>query len=221
MRHDTSIPGLFRSRHDRCYAACKLRTDPVYQAVTTHLRESDHPLLDIGCGIGLLAFHLRREGFAMPIHGLDYDPRKIDEARMAAVRSGEAGLRFAAHDAREGLPEHRGNVCILDILQFFTPGERDTLLRQAAERLAPGGLLIIRSGLRDRSVRFGITIAGDLLAKATRWMKAAPTDYPTAGEFRRSLSPFGSVGISPMWGATPFNNHLVVLRSRPPGSGNP
>jgi hypothetical protein len=77
--------------------------------------------------------------------------------------------------------------------------------------VADGGKLVIRSGLRDRSLRFKITVAGDLLAKATFWMKAGPTHYPTEEDFRHILSPFGKVTISPLWGGTPFNNHLIVL----------
>lgn len=208
----TDIPTRLRKRSDRCYAACKLRTDPLYQAVAALLRESTLPLLDVGCGLGLLAFHLRANGIHAPIHGTDYDARKIQEARMASVRAGLRGLRFDPCDAREGLPDHSGNVTILDILQFFTPDERDELLRAAADRVAPGGMLIIRTGIKDRSPRFAITLAGDLFARATRWMKAAPTHYPAAADFHRALAPFGTVEISPLWGATPFNNHLVVLR---------
>jgi SAM-dependent methyltransferase len=169
-------------------------------------------LLDLGCGLGISAFYLRGKGLDVPIHGLDYDGRKIDAARRAAERSGLTRITFDRHDARSGLPEHRGNVSILDILQFFTPAEQEKLLREAADRVAQGGVLVIRSGLRDDSLRFRITVAGDLLAKATFWMKAAPTHYPTAEDFHRILSPFGQVKITPLWGKTPFNNHLIVLR---------
>jgi len=205
------IARLFPGRWDRNYVASKLRTDPLYTALVEHLRGSDLPLLDLGCGLGLLAFYLRAEGITVPIHGLDYDVRKIDSARRAVGTSGTSGLTFDHHDARSGLPDHHGNVSILDILQFFTPEQQERLLGLAASRVAPGGKLVIRSGLRDDSTRFKITVAGDLLAKATFWMKAAPTHYPTAHDFHRILSPHGEVVITPLWGGTPFNNHLVVL----------
>ncbi|HEY8961988.1 MAG TPA: hypothetical protein VIM57_07250, partial [Luteolibacter sp.] len=64
---------------------------------------------------------------------------------------------------------------------------------------------------RDDSWRFKITVAGDWLAKATFWMKAAPTHYPSAEEFQRILSPYGSVRIEPLWGSTPFNNYRIVM----------
>ncbi len=210
---DSRIAALFDRRWDRHYTASKLRTDPLYQALADTLAGSPLPLLDLGCGLGLSAFYLRGRGIDVPIRGLDYDARKIDGARHAALRGGFKDLEFSRHDARDGLPAHSGNVSILDILQFFTPGQQETLLRQAAERLAPGGLLVIRSGLRDASLRFRITIAGDWLARATLWMKAAPTHYPSAEDFRRILGPCGELEIRPLWGATPFNNHLIVLRT--------
>lgn len=209
------IAALFPGRWDRNYVAAKLRTDPLYSALAQNLRGSDLPLLDLGCGLGLSAFFLRSEGIGMPVYGLDYDSRKIDSARLAAIASGETNLSFTHHDARTGLPEHQGNVSILDILQFFTPDEQQTLLQLAASRVAPGEKLIIRSGLCDSSWRFKITVLGDWLAKATFWMKAAPTHYPKRDDFHRILSRFGHVEISPLWGSTPFNNHLIVMtRSR-------
>ena len=206
------IAAMFPGRWDRNYVAAKLRTDPLYTTLTENLRGQQLPLLDIGCGLGLLAFFLRAEGIGVPLHGLDYDPRKIESARRGAILSQARELSFSHHDVRSGLPAHQGNVSILDILQFFTPDEQATLLKLAASRVAPGGMLIIRSGLRDATWRFKITVLGDWLAKATFWMKAAPTHYPSADDFQTILSPFGSVEISPLWGGTPFNNHLIILR---------
>lgn len=205
------IASLFPGRWERHYVAAKLRTDPLYTALAQEFRGAENPILDLGCGLGLLAFFLRANGIAVPIHGLDYDQRKVEMATHAAETSETRQVTFAHHDARSGLPEHQGNVSILDILQFFTPTEQETLLTLAASRVAPGAKLVIRSGLRDESARFKITVLGDLLAKATFWMKAAPTHYPTAGDFQRILAPFGSLEISPLWGKTPFNNHLIVL----------
>lgn len=210
--HDfKALAALFPGRWDRHYVASKLRMDPMYEMIAEQLRESPLPLLDLGCGLGLLAFYLRGAGIEIPVRGIDYDSRKIQVANRVVDAMSGANLEFAHHDARSGLPDHHGNVSILDILQFFTPAEQETLLTLAAARVAPGGKLIIRSGLRDDSWRFRATVAGDFLAKATFWMKAAPVHYPTASDFERILSPSGRVRISPLWGGTPFNNHLIVL----------
>lgn len=208
------IADFFTGHWNRNYVSTKLRTDPLYTALAESLHGSSLPLLDLGCGLGVLAFFLRAKGIEVPIRGLDYDTSKIEAARLAAEKSGSKDLSFSHHDARSGLPEHHGNVSILDILQFFDPSEQEKLLQLAASRVAPAGKLIIRSGLRDTSLRFKVTFLGDLLAKATFWMKAAPTHYPTQEDFERILAPFGNVKIAPLWGKTPFNNYLIVL-SRP------
>ena len=205
------IASLFTGHWNRHYVATKLRTDPLYTALAENLRGSDLPLLDLGCGLGLLALFLRAEGFTIPIHGLDYDSRKIETATQVIAQSTTPDVTFAHCDVRAGLPPHHGDVSILDILQFFTPTEQEKLLVLAASRVAPGGKLVIRSGLRDASWRFKITVLGDLLAKLTFWMKAAPTHYPNSSDFQRILRAFGSVSIRPLWGKTPFNNYLIVL----------
>ena len=90
--------------------------------------------------------------------------------------------------------------------------EQDELLRTAARSVAPGGKLVIRSGLKDRGWRFKATVAGDLLAKATLWMKAAPKRYPTRESISAPLEEEGLTGrVDPLWGKTPFNNYLLVF----------
>ncbi len=208
-----NIAALCNRRWDFFYTRSKLASDPVYQAVVKEIGSSPLPVLDIGCGIGLLAHYLRACGHTAPVIGFDYDQRKIDSAAAMVSKSGQQGLSFSAGDARTGLPEFSGHVVILDILQFFTPEEQNTLITAAAARVAPGGKLVIRTGLRDDSWRFRITVLGDYLAKITFWMKAAPTCYPDAEQFREVLSKAGlQVQISPLWGGTPFNNHLIVAQ---------
>ncbi|MCB1277471.1 class I SAM-dependent methyltransferase [Prosthecobacter sp.] len=205
------IAFLCPKRWDRCYTLMKLATDPVYAAVGKELGGSTLPVLDVGCGIGLLAFYLRESGFTQDISGFDYDEKKISSARAMAVSGGYEGLSFMAGDARSGLPEFSGHVVILDILQFFKREEQAALLKAAAARVAEGGRLIIRTGLQDDSTRFHVTVIGDWVARLTLWMKEAPVCYPDGELFRSVLGNAGlKVCVKPLWGGTPFNNHLVV-----------
>lgn len=206
-----NIAALCERRWDFFYTRSKLASDPVYEAVVREIGGSDLPVLDIGCGIGLLAHYLRASGHQAPVAGFDYDRRKISSAIAMAQKSGQTGLDFSAGDARTGLPQFQGNVVILDILQFFTEEEQNKLLAEAAARVGPGGKLVIRSCLKDSSRRFRITVLGDYFARITFWMKDAPTRYPEAEQFREVLSAAGlQVQVTPLWGGTPFNNHLVV-----------
>ncbi len=135
------LAARFGSRWHRHYVKSKLRTDPLYEAVFAELRDETRPLLDLGCGLGLLAFYLRECGLEFPILGIDYDQRKIaDAARLADAQRapGKERLEFRVGDARDGIPDFQGNVTILDILQFFNPEEQGLLLANAAACVAPG-----------------------------------------------------------------------------------
>ena len=215
------LASRFQSPWYRNYVRSKLRTDPLYPAVWQELKDSQQALLDLGCGLGLSAFFLRHCGFTPDILGIDYDEPKIDAARTIAAKH-YPNTEFQHGDAREGIPDFSGNVTILDILQFFDPSQQRSLLENAARSVAPGGKLVIRSGLRDRSWRFRLTHLGDLVARATRWMKAAPSSYPTESSLRDVLQNSGLQGtVRPLWGRTPFNNYLLTftrpLRGESPG----
>ncbi len=200
----------YRGPHEFHYVLFKVLLDPVYRATISALHGSVLPLLDIGCGPGLLACYLRRCGFSGAIHGFDYDARKIEIARRATESL--PNCQFDTGDARTSLPPHHGHVTILDILQFFTPTEQEALLREAAARVAPGGRLIIRSCLKDEGWRFGVTRAGDWFAKVTAWMKEHPVHYPTEGQLRAVLEGAGLRGaVTPLPGRLPFNNFLLVF----------
>ncbi|RYD30827.1 MAG: class I SAM-dependent methyltransferase [Verrucomicrobiaceae bacterium] len=208
----------FPAVSERWYVISKMASDPLYDAVFRELAPTSQPLLDVGCGMGVLAFYLRARGWRHRISGLDYDPRKIASARKVADRWGP-DTEFNAGDARTGLPDHRGSVTILDILQYFTPDEQRGLLHAAAHRVAPGGRLILRNGLASRNWRSRLTRAGDRLAKATRWMRDHALHYPTADFLDSCLHGAGLTGsLRPLWGRTPFNNWLGVWHHPAPAA---
>jgi 2-polyprenyl-3-methyl-5-hydroxy-6-metoxy-1,4-benzoquinol methylase len=204
------ISHLFPSRWHRIYTSTKLRSDPLYDAVFNELEGSRLPLLDIGCGLGILAFYLRERGQSFPIKAIDYDRRKIKEASSAV--SNYASLSFDHRDVRDGIPEFCGNITLLDTLQFFSAEGQRSLLRAAALSVARGGKIIIRSGINDSSLRFKLTRLGDRIARATLWMKAAPTCYPDIDFIMEIMQKAGLRGNTrPLWGKTPFNNYLLVF----------
>ena len=203
----------FPGPHARWYVTGKVASDPLYPAVLRALQGTAAPLLDLGCGMGVLSFYLRAHGFLNPIHGMDYDPRKIEAARHVLQNSPAENLTFAQGDAREGLPAHLGSVTILDILQYFPPDEQARLLTEAASRLSPDGVLVIRSGLDTPGWRFRFTRWNDRMANRLHWMQALPVHYPTAESLTTTLTAAGLTGtLQPLHGHTPFNNWLAVFR---------
>ena len=205
------ISSLCSGVSTRHYTSSKLKIDPLYSGVFEELSSREFPLLDIGCGMGILGLYLRERGWKPPIIGFDYDQRKIKEGIKMVEAGAYEKITLSQGDARTELPDHQGDVSILDILQFFEEAEQKILLEEAASRVAPGGKLIIRSGLKEHNGRFFVTWLGDLFAKLTFWMKAAPIHYPTAETFQSVLGEAGlTVEVRPFWGKTPFNNYLIV-----------
>ncbi|MCX6875727.1 MAG: methyltransferase domain-containing protein [Verrucomicrobia bacterium] len=208
--------GRFPSLQERWYVMGKLATDPLYPAVHDVLQGTTAPLLDVGCGMGVLAFYLRQRGWQPAIIGLDCDPRKIATARRVAADF--AGTQeFFLGDAGLALPAHCGSVTLLDILQYFPPDTREVLLREGAARIADDGVLVIRTGLMDDTRRFRVTRLVDRMAALVKWIEPPPVHYPGRAELCRVLHGAGLIGdFEPQWGRTPFNNWLGVFRRTAP-----
>ncbi len=193
------------------YAIGKLRCDPAYRAVLERIGESALPLLDVGCGMGLLAFYLREHGFAPAITGLDVDETKIFRATRIAQQH-TSGITFQTADALS-LPEFSGHITLLDVLHYLPPAEQARVLAGVARRIAPGGTCIIRTTPRDNSARFRCTLAIERLATALTWMTRPPQSFPTLEEISRHFpAPEFTPEIRPLWGRTPFNSWLLAFR---------
>jgi 2-polyprenyl-3-methyl-5-hydroxy-6-metoxy-1,4-benzoquinol methylase len=207
------LAALYDRRALQHYVRWKVRTDPAYTAAFEALRGRDLPLIDLGCGVGILAFYLREQGYDAPVIGVDFDQRKIDVARVAAKRYRE--VDFISGDARDPLPEGH-NVVILDILHYFDAGSQRLILNNAARAVPPGGAVIVRQPLRDESWRYRLTAVVDSLARTVRWMKAESLNYPTREEL---VAPFAGFtqDIRPMWGRMPYNTYFAVF-TRPAAS---
>jgi SAM-dependent methyltransferase len=85
----------------------------------------DGPILEVGCGHGLLSCYMALAGRARSVVGTDIDAEKIEVARRAAarLRAGEADVRFEVGGGDEG---------------------RRRLLDQCVDASAPGGLLVVK-----------------------------------------------------------------------------
>jgi 2-polyprenyl-3-methyl-5-hydroxy-6-metoxy-1,4-benzoquinol methylase len=205
-----AIAARYRRRGERLYAGGKLATDPLYAGVAGVLAPaSPLPLLDVGCGLGLLGHYLHACNVLHGYVGIDHDERKIEAGRDAALPLDDT-LRLCHADVAE-LPDFRGHVALLDVLHYLPRARQPTLLERLASHLAPGGRLVIRNVLRAPHWRFHATVLEERLLHLTGWMRVGATWYPSADEIRMPLQAAGlKVAIAPLWGFTPFNSYLVV-----------
>ncbi len=205
------VAGRFGERWLRIYAGRKLRSDPIFPVAFELFRNSSEPLLDVGCGVGLLAFYLRERNFRAPINGLDTDLRKISRARTVA-EGVYRDLQFIAQDVSASIAPG-GNIVLFDLLHYLSPNDQARLLERLASRVPPGGMLVIRDCPRDRSARYWITHLAERFAQTTTWNIHAALHFPTRQEIFAAFNEdqFGR-SVAPLWGRTPFNNHLFIFR---------
>ena len=208
------VASLFAARWLRHYVSSKLRSDPVFPAAFELLNKSRQPILDVGCGVGLLAFYLRERRSEATVVGVDTDARKIRQG-IAAAQGRYDGIEFVEQDARKELPPFQGNVALLDVLHYLAPADQATLLSELAARVAPGGLLLLRDAPREQTARFWATYVGEVFAQTISWNIGAPLHFPT----RESIvAAFDEAEFTreerPAWGGTPFNNRLFIFRRR-------
>ncbi len=204
------LAALYERRSLQGYVRWKVRTDPAYSAVWEALRGRSAPVVDLGCGVGLLPLYLREHGHAARFIGIDFDQRKIDVARKAA--QGYEGIELLAGDARDPLPEGC-DVVLLDILHYFDSVSQQTILANAARAAGDDGVVVIRQGIRDGSWRYRLTAFVDGMARVFRWMKAERLNFPTRAEIEAPFADFDAE-VRPLWGRMPYNSYLFVFRRR-------
>ena len=203
----------FSGRWLQGYVRGKLRNDPVYAKAAATIAAYPAPVLDLGCGPGLLAHYLNACGIHVPYAGLDRDSRKIEAALSAAGKLKHA--HFERADCPP-LPDWQGHVALLDVLHYLDAETQTRLLDEAIPRIAPGASLIIRTVLRDRSWRFRATQVEELFIRGSGWIRGGVKHYPRAGEL---LSPLRDASLSvempSLFGHTPFNSFLVCATRLP------
>lgn len=198
---------LYDGRALQGYVRWKVRTDLAYSAARDALRGRTNPLIDIGCGVGILPLYLREHGHTAPITGIDFDRRKIDAAQKASRSYRD--ITFVSGDARDPLPQGR-DVVLLDILHYFDSESQQKILQNV---VAAADVVVIRQGLRDGSWRYRLTAIVDALARVFRWMKAERLHYPTRAEIEAHFADFDA-DVHPLWGKMPYNSYLLVFRRR-------
>lgn len=103
------------------------------------------PVVDVGCGHGLLSLALAASSSSREVLGLDIDEAKLTAARIA-VRATPTldNVRFATADPREPCPGTPAAVCVVDVLYLLERPHQETLVRTLARGLAPKGRLVIK-----------------------------------------------------------------------------
>ncbi|HEY4973430.1 MAG TPA: class I SAM-dependent methyltransferase [Steroidobacteraceae bacterium] len=210
------------------FARGKLAGDPAYRAILEHgLLRGQRQVLDLGCGLGLLAALLRaaercsREGFwpegwATPpqdlaIRGIELRARTVERARRALGQAAEiiqGDIRVADFGSADA-------VIILDVLHYIDAGAHRSLLQRVRSTLPPDGLLLLRVGDAAGGLRFRIGQWWDeavMLARGHGWIRQ---HCRSLLDWRALLLECGfDSQVLSMSAGTPFANVLLCARPR-------
>lgn len=143
------------------YMRIKLRLENYYK-VFDDLLPAKGKILDLGCGYGFLSYMLAYLSTEREITGIDYDEDKIEIAQNGYSK-GE-NLSFLHQDVRN-FPKDQYNAIILsDVLHYLQPEDQTKLLERCAENLAPGGVFVIRDGIKELKDRHKGTKLSELFS---------------------------------------------------------
>ena len=134
------------ARYDRGMRVITLgRVAELHEAlVAAATQKADARVLEIGCGTGAVTLRLAERG-AHGI-GLDQNPEMLERARTRLADAAMERFELVEKTASEidTLPEFAFDAVVAGFsLSEMSTGERGFVLREAAKRLAPDGVLVI------------------------------------------------------------------------------
>jgi SAM-dependent methyltransferase len=208
------------------YAGGKLAADPAYRAILERgLLQGQRRVLDLGCGLGLLAAVLRAaercssDGYwpahwpaaplGLSIRGIELAPRTVERARRALGAAAE----IVQGDIRQADFGAADAVVMLDVLHYIEAEAHQGLLLRVHQTLAPSGLLLLRIGDAAGGMRFRVGQCWDqafMLARGHGWIRQ---HCRSLREWRSLLLRCGfDTRILSMSEGTPFANVLLCAR---------
>jgi 2-polyprenyl-3-methyl-5-hydroxy-6-metoxy-1,4-benzoquinol methylase len=116
-------------------------------------------ILDVGCGFGLFSVYFALLGPRRALRGVDPDARRVRMAERVAAALGvgdRAGYQVASAERLDGAEAYDA-VYMLDVLHHLPAAEQIPVLRRLRDRVAPGGVLLIKEVTTDSPWRLKFT----------------------------------------------------------------
>lgn|GEM_PF-199671 len=202
----------------------KLRHDPMYRGLLeAGLLPRRGRLVDLGCGRGILLSLLVAVADAAE-DGEVIAPMQLTgiELRRSHARAARKALSQLPHqpeiDIRQGdLRETPLPPCdtavLLDVLHYMPAAAQVDLLGRVAEKLRPGGMLLLREADADAGWRFATTRSAERLMAVLRGHFRQRFHFRGQAAWEELATAAGLVVDSrPMSEGTPYGNVLLVAR---------
>ena len=113
-----------------------------YLDMAEHLPVSG-PVLDLGCGHGLLAIAIALDAPDRAVYGIDHDVARVELAKNAASDLPNIRFNVGTMDQIPAAGPYSG-IAMIDVYHYFKPETQEELARRAFAQLQPGGTLLVR-----------------------------------------------------------------------------
>jgi hypothetical protein len=216
MPKDRSLPDISKAyggpRWLRGYVRGKVGWDPVLPLARREIVMRQRPVIDIGCGVGLLGITMRAAGIPLRYRGTDIVPWKINKAKDAVRYYGFEDIGFDVMDALGTQIPPGATVCMIDVLHYLDPSAQESMLGRLADAAEAGSLVLIRTGLRGTGWRYLFTLLEELWTRVTGWIRGGAINFPVREDIEGFFAERGlRAEITPLWGRTPFASYLVKV----------
>lgn len=216
------LPYAQAGRHVYRFVRGKLRYDPVYRAILKNgLLPNEGRLLDLGCGVGILAALLTEARKQHQAGNWNPDwpipPQKLELHGIELLEWKVATARQALGDRATIL---HGDICtfefpgcsaaiLLDVLMYLNAAAQRQILQRVARAMQPGGVLLMREANAAGGLRHYVTSLAEHVCCLWRGQGWNALHYRSATEWIALLEESGfSVDSLPMSQGTPFSNVL-------------
>jgi 2-polyprenyl-3-methyl-5-hydroxy-6-metoxy-1,4-benzoquinol methylase len=204
-------------RSDRFHVRARWWTCPI-PAVEQHVPRRGH-ILEVGCGHGLLSLYLALSSPDRQVVGIDIDEHKIGLARQAAssLKPDEASVVFEAVTPGTMPPGPFDAIVINDVLYLLPAPARHALLEACVERLAAGGVLVVKELDTQPRWKYELGRFQELLAtKVFRYTQGEQVEIVPLSVFADQLTAMGlSVDTHRVDRGQVHPHRLLVAHVRP------
>ena len=132
------------------YLKVKIRLEDNYRLFESMIPKAGR-IYDLGCGYGFLSYMLALTSRHRLVTGVDYDQDKIAVAQSGYLRPDH--LNFESGDITEFTCRDADVIVVNDVLHYLLPEQQIRVIEQNISALNPGGMLIIRDGIKELSDR--------------------------------------------------------------------
>jgi hypothetical protein len=95
------------------------------------------------------------------------------------------------------------------------------MLERLAKAAESGSLILLRTTFKDAGWRYLVTLLEEWWTRVSGWISGDEVNFPHRRELVSFFKNRGlGIGVTPLWGKTPFGGELVVIeKSRPDTNG--